>query len=33
MTRLAKLTHSTRREYIALMMACGCQALIFWEEV
>jgi hypothetical protein len=31
MTRINKLTHIARREYIKLMMACGVQVLEIWE--
>jgi len=32
MTRLAKLTHFARREYVRLMLDCGVAVLVFHEE-
>lgn len=31
MTRLAKLNHFARREYVKLMIDCGVAVLVVWE--
>lgn len=31
MTRLAKLSHLARREYLRLMLDCGVSVLVYWD--